>query len=82
MFVNDYFHRFLGRNPFGHAALDIKALYMGSAGVSWGETGWRTVASRYLENRHLTHHALSDAVDQAEILLQILPQLADTDTGQ
>ena len=75
MFVNDYFHRFLGRNPFGHSALDIKALYMGSAGVSWGETGWRSVASRYLEGRHLTHHALRDAIDQAEILERILPDL-------
>jgi DNA polymerase III epsilon subunit-like protein len=82
MFVNDYFHRFLGRNPFGHSALDIKALYMGSAGVSWGETGWRSVASQYLQNRRLTHHALRDAVDQAEILLQILPHLEDTDPGQ
>ena len=27
MFVNDYFHRFLGRNPFGHAALDLKAFF-------------------------------------------------------
>jgi len=35
MFVNDYFHRFLGYNPFGHAALDIKSFYMGLAGVPW-----------------------------------------------
>jgi ribonuclease T len=24
MFINDYFHRYLGFNPFGHSALDIK----------------------------------------------------------
>lgn len=82
MFVNDYFHRFLGRNPFGHSALDIKALYMGAAGVPWGETSWRTVASRYLESHQLTHHALRDAIDQAEILGQILPQLAARDAGR
>ena len=29
MFVNEYFHRFLGYNPFGHNALDIKAFYAG-----------------------------------------------------
>jgi DNA polymerase III epsilon subunit-like protein len=82
MFVNDYFHRFLGCNPFGHSALDIKALYMGSAGVPWGETSWRSVASRYLKNRRLTHHALRDAMDQAEVLQQILPELTARDTGQ
>src|SRR5690348_15055769 len=27
MFVADYFHRFLGHNPFGHAALDMKAYF-------------------------------------------------------
>ena len=35
MFVNDYFHRFLGHNPFGHSALDIKAFYMGLHAVPW-----------------------------------------------
>ena len=38
MFVNDYFHRFLGRNPFGYSALDMKALYMGLTGARWSET--------------------------------------------
>jgi hypothetical protein len=38
MFVNSYFHRFLGRNPFGHAALDMKAFFMGLTGVKWSET--------------------------------------------
>ncbi len=32
MFINDAFHGTLGRNPFGHAALDIRALYMGQSG--------------------------------------------------
>ena len=39
MFVNDYFHRYLGHNPFGHSALDMKAFYMGLRGVAWSETG-------------------------------------------
>ena len=37
-FVNYYFHHFHGQNPFGIAALDIKSLYMGAAGCSWGDT--------------------------------------------
>ena len=35
MFVNDYFLRYLGFNPFGHAALDIKSYYMGLEQVEW-----------------------------------------------
>jgi len=72
MFVNDYFHRFLGRNPFGHTALDLKAFYMGLTGVRWSETGMRNVAARYLDERQLTHHALRDAQDQAELFQKML----------
>ncbi len=67
MFVNDYFHRFLGRNPFGHAALDLKSFYMALWGTCWSETSMRHVASRYVQGRTLTHHALQDALDQAEL---------------
>lgn len=72
MFVNDYFHRFQGHNPFGHTALDIKAFYMGLTGVAWGDTSMSLVAPRYLRNRELTHHALRDALDQAEIFQKML----------
>ena len=72
MFVNDYFHRTLQRNPFGHSALDIKAFYMGMRGVTWAETSMRVLAARYLDNRSLTHHALQDAIDQAELFVQLL----------
>jgi hypothetical protein len=37
-FVNYYFQRYLGENPFGFAALDIKSLYMGATGCAWEET--------------------------------------------
>lgn len=74
MFVNDYFHRYLGRNPFGHAALDIKTYYMGVTGVPWIETSMRHVAARYLGNQQLTHHALRDAMDQAEIFKKLMAE--------
>jgi ribonuclease T len=74
MFVNDYFHRYLGRNPFGHTALDIKAFYMGMEDVSWTETNMAHVSSRYLGDRTLTHHALRDALDQAEIFRKMVEQ--------
>jgi DNA polymerase III epsilon subunit-like protein len=72
MFVNDYFHRYVGHNPFGHTAIDIKAFYMGMAGVLWEETSMRNLARRYLDTRKLTHHALQDAVDQARLFRNML----------
>lgn len=72
MFVSDYFHRFLRRNPFGHSAIDIKAFYMGLTGTRWALTSMRYMAERYLDGRKLTHNALSDAQDQAEIFTHIL----------
>jgi DNA polymerase III epsilon subunit-like protein len=71
MFVCDYFHRFLGRNPFGHTALDIKAYAMGLGGTTWGETSMAHISKRYQEDRPLSHHALQDAIDQAEIFRNI-----------
>jgi ribonuclease T len=75
MFVADYFHRTLGRNPFGHAALDIKALFMGATGVTWSQTSKHTLSPRYLDGRHLSHNALSDALDQAEIFEKLLAEI-------
>lgn len=74
MFVNDYFHRYMGRNPFGHTALDIKAFYMGLSGVRWEETTMRYVGPRYLGDQQLTHHALRDAMDQAQIFRKMLAE--------
>ena len=47
MFVADYFHRCGVPNPFGHAALDIKALYMGVTGEPWERTSFAAVAARF-----------------------------------
>ena len=76
MFINDYFHRFLGRNPFGHTALDIKAYYMALNSSSWAETSMKYVSPRYLNSREITHHALRDAIDQAEIFQKMLVEAA------
>ncbi len=71
MFVCDYFERFLGRNPFGHAALDIKSFYLGQAGGTWAETSMRFLSPRYLGGRELSHNALGDAQDQAALFSAI-----------
>lgn len=71
MFVADYFDRFLGRNPFGHAPLDIKAYYMGAADVPFGATSRRELAQRYPDLPSLAHHARQDAIDQAYLFRRI-----------
>lgn len=80
MFINDYFHRYLGYNPFGHTALDIKALYMGLHGVSWHETTMKMLAPRYLIKQSLHHHALQDALDQALLFRKLLYEIGTTPT--
>lgn len=74
MFVNYYFYHYLGHNPFGHTAIDIKAFYMGMAGVPWSQTSWRYISPKYVTEHKLTHHALQDALDQADIFKKMLAE--------
>lgn len=76
MFVDTYFQRFLKRNPFGHSALDMKAYYMGMAGGSWAGTSMRVLSPLYLSGRYLSHNALGDARDQAELFRRIQEEAA------
>ena len=72
MFVNWYFHRFLGKNPFGISGLDIKAYYMGALGKrAWADTTKGGMETRFLSAAPHTHHALDDAREQAEVFLKI-----------
>lgn len=66
-FVNYYFHRFCGSNPFGFTALDIKAYYMGVTGSSWRDTRSSAMSNRLRSMRSGNHNALQDAVYQAEM---------------
>ena len=70
-FVNYYFHRFLGSNPFGFTALDIKALYMGATGCNWRDTRSSKIAANIKPTLEGTHDALQDALYQAEIFRNI-----------
>ena len=74
MFVNEYFHRFLGYNPFGHNALDIKSFYAGRTGAGWAETSLKHVAARYGGPPSLSHNALADAIDQANLMAAMLEE--------
>jgi DNA polymerase III epsilon subunit-like protein len=71
-FVNYYFHKYLGHNPFGFTALDIKALYMGVEGGSWAETRSSVIAKKLHPKSAGDHDALHDAIYQAELFRLIL----------
>jgi DNA polymerase III epsilon subunit-like protein len=64
-FVNYYFHRFVGDNPFGFTAPDIKALYMSATGCDWADTRSSKIAKRLKPNLAGDHNALRDAQYQA-----------------
>jgi ribonuclease T len=74
MFIHDYFIRYLGHNPFGHSAVDIKAVYLGATGKSWPETSGAHLHRQYIHGKPLSHNALDDAIDQAVIFEGILKE--------
>ena len=74
MFINDYFHRYLNRNPFGYSAIDMKAFYMGMRNSDWSETSMNNVAMQYADSKQLTHNALQDSQDQARIFQAMLQE--------
>ena len=74
MFVATYFHRHLGRNPFGHNALDIKAYYMGMTGTQWHASGFEEMIKHYHIEQALTHNALQDALAQGLIFRRMLEE--------
>lgn len=74
LFVADYLWRFLGSNPFGFSAVDLKALYMGrhlDEVAAWSETRNADIRRRYPVSLPHTHGALDDAREQAEICRRI-----------
>jgi hypothetical protein len=63
-FMNYYFHRFLGENPFGFSARRIGDLYAGWKGDASKSNDWKKLR----KTRH-THDPLDDAKGNAEALL-------------
>ena len=60
-FINYYFHRFLGRNPFGFSGRRIGDLYAGLVKDASKATEWK----KYRVTAH-THHPVDDARGNAE----------------
>jgi ribonuclease T len=59
-FINYYFHKYLGMNPFGFSALD-------ATGCSWRETRSSALDTELKPAHKSDHNALHDAQYQAEL---------------
>lgn len=71
-FINYYFHKYIGNNPFGFTAIDIKAYYMGAMGCAWSETKSSHMSALLEPRTQSTHNALDDARFQAELFSLLL----------
>lgn len=74
-FINYYFIKYLGYNPFGINALDIKAYFAGMMNVKWYETTKKRIKHRnpiFQTTAKHTHNALQDSIEQAELFRKML----------
>jgi len=71
-FINWYFHHFIGRNPFGFTAIDIKSYFMGRANCKWSETTLRQLPAVLRPEKPLVHNALQDAIAQGEVFRKLI----------
>lgn len=71
-FINYYFHKYLGTNPFGFTAIDMKAYFMGRFRCNWGETKSSRMSAILQPTTSPNHNALDDARFQAELFALML----------
>ena len=72
MFVTWYFERFAGGSPFGYSAgLDMKSLYAAKARVPISAAGKDDLPLALRAADKHTHHALEDAIEQAQIFAKL-----------
>ena len=65
--INFYFWRYLGENPFGHSGRRIADFYAGLVGDFRSTQKWK----RLRRTKH-DHHPVHDALGNAEALIRIL----------
>jgi DNA polymerase III alpha subunit (gram-positive type) len=68
MFVNWYFHHFLGANPFGHSSQNLGSLYKGLVQDTFKNF-------KHLRKTAHTHHPVDDAKGNAEALLHMKKEM-------
>lgn len=72
-FLYWYLIRFTGDSPFGHSGcLDMKTLYSAKARLPLRAVAKAAMPRELLPRRRHTHHALDDAVEQAELFANLM----------
>ncbi|MET9449406.1 3'-5' exonuclease [Streptomyces cinerochromogenes] len=72
-FLYWYLIRFTGSSPFGHSGcLDMKTLYATKARLPLRAVAKGTMPRELLSRRRHTHHALDDAIEQAELFAHLM----------
>lgn len=67
-FMNWYFHRYLGDNPFGHSSSNLGSIYKGLVSDTFR-------SFKRLRRTAHTHHPVDDAMGNAEALLQMKEEM-------
>lgn len=75
LFVHWYLHRFAGRSPFSHSALDVKTLAMAMLGGRFGDATKRHMPRRWFPATTHSHVALDDAREQGLLFLNMRREL-------
>jgi hypothetical protein len=72
LFLHWYFVHFTGDSPFGFSsALDMKSIYQQKARVTVDHAGREDLPPFLRSGREHSHNALDDAVEQAEIFINL-----------
>ncbi|GGT49148.1 hypothetical protein GCM10010271_61690 [Streptomyces kurssanovii] len=72
-FLYWYLLRFTGASPFGHSGcLDMKTLYAVKARLPLRAVTKSAMPRELLSTRRHTHHALDDAIEQAELFSNLM----------
>jgi hypothetical protein len=73
VFLYWYLIRFTGTSVFGHSGcLDMKTAYAVKADVPFSRAVKRLMPRRLLSQRPHTHNALDDAIEQAELFVNLM----------
>lgn len=72
-FLHWYFVRFARQgSPFGfNRCVDVRSFYQGATGSSFGMSGRGSIPLQLRPKRPHTHHAVDDAIEQAEMFANI-----------
>ncbi|GGO92600.1 3'-5' exonuclease [Wenjunlia tyrosinilytica] len=82
-FLYWYAVRWGGGSPFGHSrCMDVKTLFAAKAGVPLGSVGKHSIPRNLLSKRRHTHHALDDAIEQADLFSNIMAWPGERGGGQ